>query len=173
MSTHERRSHDDQPRSDNLCDVNTPAEHEKPNLPLHVLHLAEDLIHYLVAIAMIGLAGYVLVRSVMDFLPKQDYAHRVIGGINGVLFVVIVLELLTTVLAHFHEEGFQLTPFLIIGGISAVRHILTIGAQESLGDEANFQHAQIGLGVNAGVTVLMVIALVLVRRHGAEHKSPA
>lgn len=151
--------------------MNTPAEHDKPDFALHVLHLAEDLIHYLVALAMIGLAGYVLVRSVVDFLKDQPYAARVIGGINGVLFVVIVLELLTTVLAHFHEEGFQLTPFLIIGGISAVRHILTIGAQESLGDEADFNHAQIGLGVNAGVTLLMVIALVLVHRHGAEAKS--
>jgi uncharacterized membrane protein (DUF373 family) len=154
--------------------MNAPADHDKPDMPLHVLHLAEDLIHYLVALAMVGLAGYVLFRSAVDFTHKQEYSERVIGGINGVLFVVIVLELLTTVLAHFHDEGFQLTPFLIIGGISAVRHILTIGAQESLGDESNqtqFNHAQIGLAVNAGVTLLMVIALVLVRRHGAEAKS--
>ena len=157
--------------------MNAAADHQdKPDVVLHVLHLAEDLIHYLVAVAMIGLAGYVLFRSVIDFLHKQGYANRVIGGINGVLFVVIVHELLTTVLAHFHEEGFQLTPFLIIGGISAVRHILTIGAQESLGDEADqaaFNHAQIGLGVNAGVTLVMVIALVLVHTFGAEAKSKA
>ncbi|MCU1366941.1 MAG: phosphate-starvation-inducible rane protein PsiE [Ilumatobacteraceae bacterium] len=142
-------------------------------MPLHVLHLAEDVIHYLVAIAMVGLAGYVLVRSVIDFTHDQEYSDRVIGGINGVLFVVIVLELLTTVLAHFHDEGFQLTPFLIIGGISAVRHILTIGAKESLGDESSqsqFNHAQIGLAINAGVTLVMVIALVLMHRSGAEAK---
>ena len=155
--------------------MNPPAAHDdKPDMPLHVLHLAEDLIHYLVAIAMVGLAGYVLVRSVIDFSHDQTYSDRVIGGINGVLFVVIVLELLTTVLAHFHDEGFQLTPFLIIGGISAVRHILTIGAKESLGDESSqsqFNHAQIGLGVNAGVTVAMVLALVVMHRSGAEAKS--
>lgn len=151
--------------------MNASEESHQPEVPLRVLHLAEDLIHYLVAIAMIFLAGYVLFRSAVDFFDKSDYATRVIGGINGVLFVVIVLELLTTVLAHFHDSGFQLTPFLIIGGISAVRHILTIGAQESLGEESNqsaFNHAQIGLGVNAGVTLLMVIALVLMHRSGAE-----
>ncbi len=143
----------------------------KPDMALHILHKAEDVIHYLVALAMVGLAGYVLFRSVVDFTGKNTYSARVIGGINGVLFVVIVLELLTTVLAHFHDEGFQLTPFLIIGGISAVRHILTIGAQESLGEEGNqqaFNHAQIGLGVNAGVTVAMVVALVLVHRFKAD-----
>jgi uncharacterized membrane protein (DUF373 family) len=148
-------------------------DQQQPEVPIRVLHLAEDLLHYLVALAMIALASYVLFRSVVDFFDKSDYATRVIGGINGVLFVVIVLELLTTVLAHFHESGFQLTPFLIIGGISAVRHILTIGAQESLGEESNqsaFNHAQIGLGVNAGVTVLMVFALVLMHRAGAEKK---
>ncbi|MCU1394422.1 MAG: phosphate-starvation-inducible rane protein PsiE [Ilumatobacteraceae bacterium] len=155
--------------------MNAPHDDDnKPDLPLHVLHLAEDLIHYVVAIAMVGLAGYVLVCSVIDFTHDQAYADRVIGGINGVLFVVIVLELLTTVLAHFHDEGFQLTPFLIIGGISAVRHILTIGAKESLGDESSqsaFNHAQIGLGVNAGVTLIMVIALVFMHKFGAEAKS--
>lgn len=154
--------------------MNNPvAEDEKTEIPLHVLHLAEDLIHYLVAIAMVGLAGYVLVVSVIDFTHDQAYSERVIGGINGVLFVVIVLELLTTVLAHFHDEGFQLTPFLIIGGISAVRHILTIGAKESLGDETSqsqFNHAQIGLAVNAGVTVLMVLALVMMHRWASEAK---
>ncbi len=151
--------------------MNASKESHQPEVPLRVLHLAEDLIHYLVAIAMIFLAGYVLFRSAVDFFDKSDYATRVIGGINGVLFVVIVLELLTTVLAHFHDSGFQLTPFLIIGGISAVRHILTIGAQESLGEESNqsaFNHAQIGLGVNAGVTLVMVVALVLMHRSGTE-----
>ena len=117
------------------------------------------------------LAGYVLYRTAVDFFNESDYATRVISGINGVLFVVIVLELLTTVLAHFHDDGFQLTPFLIIGGISAVRHILTIGAKESLGsegDQTQFRDAQVGLVVNAGVTVLMVIALVLVHRFGGD-----
>jgi len=154
--------------------VNEPAHGDQPAKPdpiLHTLHLAEDVVHYLVALAMVLLAGYVLYRTAVDFFNESDYATRVISGINGVLFVVIVLELLTTVLAHFHDDGFQLTPFLIIGGISAVRHILTIGAKESLGsegDQTQFRDAQVGLVVNAGVTVLMVIALVLVHRFGGD-----
>ena len=151
-----------------------PAADDKRDYVLEILHKGEDAIHYLVALAMVVLAAYVLYRTCADFFHHEAYADRVINGINGVLFVVIVLELLTTVLAHFHDEGFQLTPFLVIGGISAVRHILTIGAQESLGQEngqSQFNHAQIALGVNAGVTVGMVVALVLVRRHRADEPS--
>ncbi len=87
--------------------------------------------------------------------------------VNGVLFVVILMEILRTVMAHFERTGFQLKPFLIIGVISAVRHILTVGAQQSIGGERTFEafrNAQIELGVNGGVVILLVIGLILVRR---------
>ena len=88
-------------------------------------------------------------------------------AVNGVLFVIIVMEILRTVIAHFEEGGFQLKPFLIIGIISAVRHILTLGAQVSLGGKKSpdeFRHTQIELGVNAAVVLALVIGLILVRR---------
>jgi hypothetical protein len=87
------------------------------------------------------------------------------------LFVVIVLELLVTVLAHFHSEGFQLAPFLIIGGISGVRHLLTIGAQLSLGEtlsNSEFERSQMELGINTVVTLVMTVALVILRRFDAD-----
>ena len=36
-----------------------------------------------------------------------------------ILFVIIVMEILRTVVAHFDDAGLQLKPFLIIGIISA------------------------------------------------------
>ena len=61
--------------------------------------------------------------------------------------------------------GFQLVPFLVIGVISAVRHILLVGTQalEHQTDRV-FTHTQVELGVNALVALLLVIALVLIRR---------
>jgi hypothetical protein len=70
-------------------------------------------------------------------------------------------------MAHFDYGGFQLKPFLIIGIISAVRHILTVGAQESLvGAESSvaFRRAQTSLGVNAAVVLSLVLGLILVRK---------
>jgi hypothetical protein len=79
--------------------------------------------------------------------------------------VVIILEIFRTVLAHLQGGGFQLVPFLIIGVISAVRHLLLVGTQ-SLERQTDrvFTHTQVELGVNALVALVLVIALVLIRR---------
>ncbi len=51
-----------------------------------------------------------------DFLTSgEPFTVRVTNVINGLLFVVIVMELLHTVVEHFEFAGFQLKPFLIIG----------------------------------------------------------
>jgi uncharacterized membrane protein (DUF373 family) len=111
----------------------------------------------------------VLVKSVSDlFGSDHEFAQVVTDVINSILFVIIVMEILRTVVAHFDDAGLQLKPFLIIGIISAIRHILTVGAQASLGAAAHspdeFSHAQVELGVNAAVVIALVLGLVLVWR---------
>jgi uncharacterized membrane protein (DUF373 family) len=133
-----------------------------------VVEVAEDVVHYAVALLLVAVAVAVLVKSVLDFFNGhgQVFALRVTAVINSVLFVIIVMEILRTVVAHFDDAGLQLKPFLIIGIISAVRHILTVGAQVSLGaaeaDADHFRRAQTELGVNAAVVIALVIGLVLV-----------
>jgi uncharacterized membrane protein (DUF373 family) len=136
--------------------------------PLAVLDLAEDAIQFVVATVLVLVAAVVLYQAISEFFTEHTaFANRITDVTNGVLFVIIVLEILTTVVAHFEVGGFQLKPFLIIGIISAVRHILAVGAQESLvGTETSvaFRRAQTELGVNAAVVVALVIGLILVRR---------
>jgi uncharacterized membrane protein (DUF373 family) len=140
-----------------------------------LVQVAEDLVHYAVAIVLVGVAAVVLVKSILDlFNSHDDFPQLVTGVINNILFVIIVMEILRTVVAHFDDAGLQLKPFLIIGIISAVRHILTVGARESLGaaDAVNassehFRQAQMELGVNAAVVIALVIGLVLVWRSEA------
>ncbi|MDP9075346.1 MAG: phosphate-starvation-inducible PsiE family protein [Actinomycetota bacterium] len=137
--------------------------------PLAVLGYSEDLLHYAVAALLLVLAGMVFYNTVHDLVhPGTAFATRIISGVDGVLFVIIVMELMSTVLAHFTHSGFQLKPFLIIGIISAVRHILTIGARLTLTGEAPvsaeaFQRSQIELGVETGVVLGLTIGLLLVR----------
>jgi uncharacterized membrane protein (DUF373 family) len=132
-----------------------------------LLHLAEDLIHYAVAVLLLCLGVLVLWHTGASFLAAgTTFSSRVIDGIDGVLFVVIVIELMQTVLAHFEHTGFQLKPFLIIGIISAVRHILTIGAKLTLAGNVSgtdFQRSQIELGVESGVVLGLAVGLLLVR----------
>jgi uncharacterized membrane protein (DUF373 family) len=136
--------------------------------PLAAVNIAEDAMHYLVAFFLLAAAVTVLFRAVTDFVDAGNpFAERVTDAVNGVLFVIIIMEILRTVMAHFDDAGLQLKPFLTIGIISAVRHILTIGAKASLGAESSpeaFRHTQIELGVNAAVVAALVIGLVLVRR---------
>jgi len=71
------------------------------------------------------------------FDSQLPFPENVTTVVNGALFVVIVMEVLRTVVAHFEHTGFQLQPFLIIGIVSATREILTVGARLSLaGDKA-------------------------------------
>ena len=135
-----------------------------------MVQVAEDLVHYAVSLVLVVVAVVVLVNSMAEFLGsgQDEFAERVTGVINSVLFVIIVMEILRTVVAHFDDAGLQLKPFLIIGIISAVRHLLTVGAQASLGaknvDSEHFRQAQVELGVNAAVVVALVLGLVMVWR---------
>ena len=93
---------------------------------------------------------------------------QVTSGINDVLFVVIVLELLRTVVAHLETEDFQLRSF---GIISAVRHILGVGARLTLEagiTDTQFNRAQIELGVSAVVVLALAVSFILISRAGVE-----
>lgn len=142
-----------------------------------LLQVAEDIVHYVVAIVLVSVAGVVLVHSVFDAFDTghEPFAEDVTSVINSILFVIIVMEILRTVVAHFDDAGLQLKPFLIIGIISAVRHILTVGAQVSLGgghDPEHFRQTQVELGVNAAVVIALVLGLVLVWRSEAMLAQP-
>jgi len=133
-----------------------------------VVDQLEDVVHYIIAGLLLAIAAVVLYRTAADFLsPGHQFPVRITAAINGVLFVIIVLELLRTVLAHFETSELQLQPFLIIGVISSVRHILTIGARLTLqgeGTAEGFRHSQIELGVEAGVVLALAVGLILIRR---------
>ena len=66
---------------------------------LRPLEIAEDALHYAVAVALLGVGVIVLWRSVADgFSGSGDLLSEIVPSvINSLLFVVIVLELLGTV----------------------------------------------------------------------------
>ena len=135
---------------------------------LAALGTIEDLIYLAVAFVLIGIAVAILYRTISDVVAGSDpFAQRITSAVNGVLFVVIVLEIFRTVLAHLQGGGFQLRPFIVIGIISAVRHILLIGANSLASEKGtDFDHTQIELGVNAAVALALVVALVLIHSTG-------
>jgi uncharacterized membrane protein (DUF373 family) len=132
-----------------------------------------DLVQYGVAIVLLVLAAVVLVRSFISFItslnaPAPDYTVSLVNAIDGVLVVIILVDIMRTVLTHLEGWGFPFRPFLIIGIIAAVRDILAVSTRLTLssgGATAGPAASQslFQLGTNAGVILVLAVALFLTR----------
>ncbi len=138
---------------------------EKSILPLKYVDAVEDVFHAILAIALliIGIgAFYFSIERLITTAPF--FPNGMIQGVNDILFIVIILEILRTVISRFTDGVYQLDKFLIIGVIAAVRHILTVGASLTLqtgkSDEA-FERAIYEMGLNALIVVALVFAIFL------------
>lgn len=140
-------------------------EIETSVLPLKYVDLVEDVFHAVLAIALlaIGLGAFFFSLKRL-FQTTPFFPNGMIQGVNDILFIVIILEILRTVISRFTDGVYQLDKFLIIGVIAAVRHILTVGASLTLesgkSDEA-FDRAIYEMGLNAGIVVALVFAFFL------------
>lgn len=139
-----------------------------PRRLLRAIAAVDDLVHVVISLLLLGLAVAVIFNTVVEFVDsEQPFALAVTYAVNGVLFVIILMEILRTVVAHFTHGTFQLMPFIAIGIISAVRHILTVGSALTMGtelDDHEFDRLLLELAVNTGVALGLVVALVLLRR---------
>ena len=134
-------------------------------LPLKYVDLIEDIFHAVLAIALLGIgigAFFFSIKRLFETTPF--FPNGMIQGVNDILFIVIILEILRTVISRFTDGVYQLDKFLIIGVIAAVRHILTVGASLTLesgkSDEA-FDRSIYEMGLNALIVVALVFAFFL------------
>jgi uncharacterized membrane protein (DUF373 family) len=141
------------------------AKIEKSILPVKYVDFVEDIFHAMLAIALfiIGVvAFFYTVRRL--FQTDPFFPNGMIQGINDILFIVIILEILRTVISRFTDGVYQLDKFLIIGVIAAVRHILTVGASltlESSKSDTAFERALLEMGLNALIVIALVFAIFL------------
>jgi len=134
-------------------------------LPLRYVDVVEDIFHAILAIALliIGLGAFFFsVKRLITTAPF--FPNGMIQGVNDILFIVIILEILRTVISRFTNGVYQLDKFLIIGVIAAVRHILTVGASLTLENTKSneaFNRAIYEMGLNALIVVALVFAIFL------------
>ena len=132
-------------------EVNETAE--KSILPANLVDTIEDVFHAILAIALliIGVGAFFYsIKRLIDTSPF--FPNGMIQGVNDILFIVIILEILRTVISRFTDGVYQLDKFLIIGVIAAVRHILTVGASltlESGKSDTAFERSIYEMGLNA------------------------
>ncbi len=134
-------------------------------IPVKLVDLVEDLFHAVLAISLfvIGVGAFFFsVKRLMETAPF--FPNGMIQGVNDIVFIVIILEILRTGISRFTDGVFQLDKFLIIGVIAAVRHILTVGAAltlESTKSDEAFRRSMYEMGLNAGIVIALVFALYL------------
>ena len=136
-------------------------------IPVTFIDKLEDILHGFLGIILFIIsvlaAGYTLNRLIET---RPFFTVGMIQGINDILFVIIILEIMRTVIVRFTDGIFQLDNFLIIGVIAAVRHILTVGASLTMEKEKTdeyFNRSLIEMGVNTGIVLALVFALFLSR----------
>jgi len=134
-------------------------------LPIKYVDLIEDVFHAVLALALLAIGVGAFFFSIKRLIQTDPFfPNGMIQGVNDILFIVIILEILRTVISRFTDGVYQLDKFLIIGVIAAVRHILTVGASLTLesgkSDEA-FRRAIYEMGLNAGIVVALVFAFFL------------
>jgi uncharacterized membrane protein (DUF373 family) len=117
------------------------------------------------AISLLGIGIAAFFYSGKRLLETQPFfPNGMIQGVNDILFIVIILEILRTVISRFTDGVYQLDKFLIIGVIAAVRHILTVGASltlESGKSDTAFERSIYEMGLNAIIVVALVFAIFL------------
>ena len=146
-------------------EIKKVAEHETSILPLRYVDLIEDVFHAILALALLVIGVGAFFFSIKRLLETAPFfPNGMIQGVNDILFIVIILEILRTVISRFTDGVYQLDKFLIIGVIAAVRHILTVGASLTLQtgktDQA-FERAMYEMGLNALIVVALVFAIFL------------
>lgn len=134
-------------------------------LPMRFVDLVEDVFHAVLAVALfaIGIGAFFFsIKRLIETAPF--FPNGMIQGVNDILFIVIILEILRTVISRFTDGVYQLDKFLIIGVIAAVRHILTVGASltlESGKSDTAFERAIVEMGLNSLIVVALVFAIFM------------
>jgi hypothetical protein len=129
--------------------------------------------------------GYAALIAV-GCLQRGDPLQGIFSLVNDLLLVLIIMEVLRTVARFLRKRELNvdvedLVPFLVIGGISAARRILAIGANLSLSEAQHVEHASgkigasvdwdrfnqamIELGIDAGLIIVITLALLIIHRY--------
>jgi phosphate starvation-inducible membrane PsiE len=127
---------------------------------LRVFEAAEDVIHVIVAVLLVGLAlGLVAdtVRDVASAIRGPTMAlTAVFTVLDKTLILFIVAEFLHTVRITIQHRGrLDAEPFLVVGLIAGVRRVLIVTAQTEISFHWNPE------GIELLVLVVLILAMAL------------
>lgn len=126
------------------------------------------LVEYAIVSSLLIVASDVLVRTVVNFFRTSGALPKlVVTAVDGILVVIILLDIAHTVFGNLRVFEFPVRPFLIIGVLAGVRDILSASARLSLsGSLTNtaFNDTLISLAMGVGVVVFLLLGLVILNK---------
>jgi uncharacterized membrane protein (DUF373 family) len=139
----------------------------RPATPLlRILVTAEYILLYLVSFVLLAIGIGVLIYTVVIIARhRSSWTETFISVIEALLLILIITEIFLTVLAHLEGHRLQLEPFILVGIIALVRHILSVVVRLAIPETPEERRDQLlELSINAGAAFLLVAALALARR---------
>lgn len=121
-----------------------------------VLVVLDDLILFIVAMGIIGVAVMLLYEAVTDFIFFTQ--HSIPHIISDLMYVLIIMELFRQVLRQINRHAFSLNPFIYIGVIASVRGMLLNQMKLGMG-EGVWSEGVILLAVQAFIVLILIIGL--------------
>ena len=139
---------------------------------LHVEHAVYVAIGVLLAAtAIVALGG--AASSAWDGVADWRTGNSIPITIERLLFVLMIAEILHTVRVSLQSGALTCEPFLTVGLIASIRRVLVITLESSqytpgktmnAGDAEVFRASMIELGVLAGLILVMVVSIYMLRR---------
>lgn len=137
-----------------------------------VVRWAILIVEYAIVASLLLVAGVVLVRTIIEFLSRwHTFPSSVVPAIDGILVVVILLDIAHTVFGYLETSVFPVQPFLVIGILAGIRDVLSASAHLTLsGDitQRDFHDTLISLATGVGVVVALLLGLLILRFSHAE-----
>ena len=130
---------------------------------------AETTVLFAIAIVLVILAILILFSGLYGLyqaLVTGQIREQAIEILDGILLVMMIMEIVYTVTLSMEAHTLVAEPFLIVGAIAAIRRMLVItaeGTKLELANPAAFQNTLIELGLLA-VTILMIAGAIYIMR---------
>jgi uncharacterized membrane protein (DUF373 family) len=130
------------------------------------LNGADSAIYTVVGALLVVAAGFTIIGTVIDLVEGSDSRAITDSGLfvlERVLLLFIIAELLYTL--RLVDEGGRILvePFLFIGLIAVIRRVLVITAEAELRDTGAVTDFAIEVGALAGLALVLVVAIRLLR----------
>jgi len=138
----------------------------------HGLYLATGAVVAIIAVMALAAA----VETLWAAVRHWDAGSGLLQVMDQLLFVLMLAEILHTVSVSIRSGTLTCEPFLTVGLIASIRRVLVITlkssqlAEGASAGDAAFQSSMIELGVLAGLILIMVASIAMLRRARSEDK---